>query len=261
MKPHLKTRPFPFVILFRFFIVLVILFISIANGSQLNLHAESVESDPSCQVSDWIAEAKNSIWGEYPTAQDPWPAHESPLPLVEPELVSRSAPERQIEPKTEPTPVPTSNKPAQTAPAVVTLPAPEPVVLVVESTDGFVNEVVRLTNAARKENGLPALTLHGTLCQAADIRVLELPSSPSPHLRPNGDPFYTVLAEINLSVTASGENYAIDTSEESAPECIVSAWLNSPSHRKNIMNAAYSGIAVSRTIKNGTTYIEQLFIG
>lgn len=119
----------------------------------------------------------------------------------------------------------------------------------------------RLTNAAREKSGLAPLSLHSTLCQAADIRVGELPASPSPHLRPDGDAFYTVLADVNLTASYCGENYAIDPTQAASAEQIVNAWLNSPTHRKNILNSSFTGIAFSKAVVNGTTYYEQLFIG
>lgn len=263
MKKIFKTRLFLLNWFSRFMMICLIALFVVASLPWSELYAESMIYDDSSQVSDWIAKAKLSIWGEYPTAREPWPVHETSVTLAEPEMLNRSKPESLAEPAPKPTTT-ISNSKLQ-VPAVLENPAPdpvpEPVVIAVKPADSWISEIVKLTNVARKENGLSELVLNSELCKAADIRASELPSSPAPHLRPNGDPFYTVLTEISLSVSASGENYAIDPSEDSSPERIVNAWLNSPSHRKNILNSTYTSIAISRVIKNGNTYIEQLFAG
>ncbi|NCA99449.1 MAG: CAP domain-containing protein [Clostridia bacterium] len=234
------------------FILLVIL--------SLHLPVVSAETTTSgvSPVDNWIAEAKDAVWGEYPTVQDPWPIQNDVGDLNGLDLPSRSNPQQQIEPeidkqqpKSQPEPTPAATEIPATVVPVVT-PAP--------SAD-WLSEFIRLTNAAREKNSLEPLSLHSTLCQAADIRVSELPASPSPHLRPDGDAFYTVLADVNLTASYCGENYAIDPTQAATAEQIVNAWLNSPTHRKNIMNGSFTGIALSKRVVNGSTYYEQLFIG
>jgi uncharacterized protein YkwD len=127
--------------------------------------------------------------------------------------------------------------------------------------DPFIDEILRLVNAARTAEGLAALTLSDPVNQAASIRVAELPASPSPHLRPDGDPFYSVFAEVGLKPKAGGENYAIGTAGAYSPEQIVEAWMNSSGHRKNIMNAAYRQIGIGHAVAGDKEYFEQLFIG
>lgn len=229
----------------------------------LNLHLPAVSAETTTSglhpVENWIAEAKDAVWGEYPTVQDPWPVPETAGDLNDLDLPSRSNPQQEIEPEiVKPQPI---SPPNPTPEATETpIAAVEPVVITVPASD-WLSEFVRLTNAAREKNGLAPLSLHSTLCQAADIRVAELPVSPSPHLRPDGDAFYTVLADVNLTASYCGENYAIDPTQAASVEQIVNAWLNSPTHRKNILNSSFTGIALSKTVVNGSIYYEQLFIG
>jgi len=228
----------------------------------LSLHLPVVSAKTTASgvspVDNWIAEAKEAVWGEYPTVQDPWPILEPAGDLNDLDLPSRSNPQQIIEPEiTEPKPAaPTPTPQPVVAPPV----AEKPPVSTTVSSD-WLSEFIRLTNSAREKNGLAPLSLHSTLCQAADIRVGELPASPSPHLRPDGDAFYTVLAEVDLTASYCGENYAIDPTQAASAEQIVNAWLNSPTHRKNILNSSFTGIAFSKAVVNGTTYYEQLFIG
>lgn len=133
--------------------------------------------------------------------------------------------------------------------------------LTVSSGDQWIDEILSLTNAAREVEGLQPLKLNNILNQAAAIRVSELPSSPSPHLRPDGAAFYAVFPEVGLNVKIGGENYAIASKNSYTAEQIVNAWLNSPSHRKNIMKSSYKEIGIGHAVIGDREYYEQLFIG
>ncbi len=95
----------------------------------------------------------------------------------------------------QPTPAATVEAAAVAAPAPVATEAPA----AIESTgDYWTDEILRLVNEARAAEGLSALTINSNAQEAAAIRVVELPDSPSPHLRPDGAQFYTVFAEVGL---------------------------------------------------------------
>lgn len=257
MKNAAPTQIRPRTIPMRIFLTTGILILAILSLHLPVVSAETTTSGVS-PVDNWIAEAKDAVWGEYPTVQDPWPVQDDAGDLNSLDLPSRSNPQQQIEPeitKQQPVSQPEPTLAATDIPAAIV-----PVVTPAPSND-WLSEFIRLTNAAREKNGLAPLSLHSTLCQAADIRVSELPASPSPHLRPDGDAFYSVLADVNLTATYCGENYAIDPTQAATAEQIVNAWLNSPTHRKNLLNSSFTGIALSKAVVNGSTYYEQLFIG
>lgn len=261
MKNFALALPKCSLTILRILLTIVLITVVLANFPLNPSHAE-MESDPSSQVSDWIADAKDEVWGEYPTIQDPWPVHEAIGDLKDLDLPSRSNAKQSITPDLSDTREVSAAKAPTPTPTLVPTPTPTPTIAPPPpAAADWLAEFVRLTNAAREKNGLAPLTLNNTLCQAAEIRVAELPSSPSPHLRPDGAAFYTVLAEVNLTANYCGENYAIAPSESTAADQIVTAWLNSPTHLKNIMNSAYTGIAFAKTVVNGTVYYEQLFIG
>lgn len=258
MKNAAPTQIRPRTIAFHIVLTTGIIILAI-----LSLHFPAVSAETTISgvspVDNWIAEAKDAVWGEYPTVQEPWPVQVDAGDLNGLDLPSRSNPQQQLEPEivkqqpvSQPEPTPAAMKIPSAATAPVLTPAP---------AADWLAEFVRLTNAAREKSGLSALTLDLTLCQAADIRVRELPDSPSPHLRPDGDAFYSVLTDIQLEASYCGENYAIDPTQVATPEQVVSAWLNSPTHRKNIMNSSYTSFAFSKVAVNGTIYYEQLFIG
>ena len=101
-------------------------------------------------------------------------------------------------------------------------------------------EVLRLVNAARAEEGLSPLQLHEDLCAAAQLRAEELRVQFS-HTRPNGEGCGTVYEEFGITPNRSGENIA---SGYSNPAEVTEGWLNSPGHRMNIMipNIQYLGV-------------------
>ena len=120
----------------------------------------------------------------------------------------------------------------------------------------FAQQVVTLVNEERAKEGLAPLTMDAKLSDAALIRAKETQISFS-HTRPNGTSFSTVLAESGISYRGAGENIAYG---QQTPEAVVTAWMNSPGHRANIMNASYTTIGVGCYMAGNTPYWAQLFI-
>ena len=119
----------------------------------------------------------------------------------------------------------------------------------------YVFAVVDLVNEERAKENIPPVTLNTTATQAAQVRAEEAAKSFS-HTRPNGTKCFTALTEANVSYTAAGENLA---GRMKTPERAVQAWMDSPGHRKNIMNPRYSQIGVGY-VSSGN-YWSQFFIG
>jgi uncharacterized protein YkwD len=120
----------------------------------------------------------------------------------------------------------------------------------------YASEVLKLVNQERAKAGLSALTTTSELTSAANKRAQETVQSFS-HTRPNGSSFSTVLKEFNVTYRAAGENIAYG---QKTPQEVVTAWMNSPGHRANIMKADFGkiGIGVHKG-SNGTIYWSQLF--
>ena len=117
-----------------------------------------------------------------------------------------------------------------------------------EKTERFIAEVIRLTNAERKKEGLPALDTMTKLDKAAKIRADELKEKYS-HDRPDGSRCFTVLDDVNINgYSAVGENIALG---QRSPEQVVQAWMNSEGHRRNIMNVQFEKIGVGYADNNG----------
>jgi uncharacterized protein YkwD len=124
-----------------------------------------------------------------------------------------------------------------------------------DSTTAYIQEVVRLVNEARAGEGLPALTLDSTMTSAAMVRAKEIQTTFS-HTRPDGSVCFTELDAAGVSYRAAGENIAYG---QRTPSEVVTAWLNSPGHRANIMSTSFTRIGVGYTTNNGTAYWSQFF--
>lgn len=119
----------------------------------------------------------------------------------------------------------------------------------------YVYEVVDLVNEERAKEGLAPLELDLTLCEAAQVRAEEAKQSFS-HTRPDGSKCFTALADKGVSYQFAGENLA---GKIKTPEKVVKAWMDSESHRKNIMAEKYSYIGIGY-VEDGN-YWAQFFIG
>ena len=109
-------------------------------------------------------------------------------------------------------------------------------------------EANNLVNEEREEAGLNALTWDSNLETVASVRASEI-SEKFSHTRPNGKQWYTVNSKIQ-----GGENLAFgyDNAED-----VVDAWMNSPTHRENILYDEFEKVAISIYEENGTYYIAQ----
>jgi hypothetical protein len=123
------------------------------------------------------------------------------------------------------------------------------------------DEVVRLTNEKRIQNGLSPLTLNSTLSQAALAKGNDMLADDYwAHFAPDGTSPWSFFAQFGYSYKYAGENLARDFRD---PSSAVEAWMNSPSHRENLLSSKYRdiGIAVIEGDLAGvdTTIIVQFF--
>lgn len=108
-----------------------------------------------------------------------------------------------------------------------------------------------LVNAKRQEAGLGALTWNSGLEQASAVRAVEASQFFS-HTRPDGSDWWTVNSNLMY-----GENLA--KGYASAEEA-VTAWMNSPTHKANIMDTEFTSGAIAIHIgSNGQWFWAQEF--
>jgi len=106
------------------------------------------------------------------------------------------------------------------------------------------DEVIRLTNEKRVENGLPPLTQNSTLSQAAQAKGADMLSKGYwSHVAPDGTTPWKFFLDFGYKYRYAGENLARDFQN---PSSAVDAWMNSPSHKENMLSSKYkeTGVAV-----------------
>lgn len=129
------------------------------------------------------------------------------------------------------------------------------------ATSISVDQVVAQTNQKRAEAGLAPLTFSGSLARAAQLKAEDMFSNQYwAHTSPQGKEPWDFIRMAGYSYQSAGENLARDfmgTGE------MVEAWMNSPTHRANIVNSRYQeiGIAVVNGTLEGTetTLVVQMF--
>lgn len=116
-------------------------------------------------------------------------------------------------------------------------------------------DVVRKVNSARTKEGLSELTLlTDEIAKQADVRAQEI-STKFDHIRPDGRTLDTICTDINATCLV-GENIAYGYTDA---EELMKALLDSPAHKKNILNADYQSMTVGIYESNGVYYWVQNF--
>ena len=120
----------------------------------------------------------------------------------------------------------------------------------------FEQEVIRLVNEIRAENGLKALTYDWELSRVARYKSQDMKDNNYfSHTSPvYGTPFQ-MMKNFGISYRSAGENIA---KGYATPQAVVNGWMNSSGHRANILNAGYTHIGVGYV--SGGNYWTQMFI-
>lgn len=121
--------------------------------------------------------------------------------------------------------------------------------------------VISLTNKDREANDLPTLSVNETLMRAAKLKAEDMASKGYfAHTSPEGLSPWHWFSQAGYSFIYAGENLAINYDESDA---VQAAWLDSPTHRANIMNENFTemGVATTTGIYNGvpTTFVVEMF--
>lgn len=104
-------------------------------------------------------------------------------------------------------------------------------------------EIVNLTNAERTARGLPALSVDSRLDAAAYNKCLDMFQKQYwDHTSPDGLTPWYFISNAGYNYIYAGENLAKGFTSSSA---IVSAWMNSPSHRANILSPNFQNIGTA----------------
>lgn len=122
-------------------------------------------------------------------------------------------------------------------------------------------ELINLTNQERKENGLDELKLSPVLVKAASQKAADMINKNYwSHTSPEGKTPWSFLKSVDYHYLYAGENLARDFTNSPA---VVQAWMDSPTHRDNILSSRYQeiGLVVINDTFQGqeTTLVVQLF--
>ena len=120
----------------------------------------------------------------------------------------------------------------------------------------YEQEVIRLVNEVRKQNGLSELKYDWELARVARYKSQDMKDNGYfAHNSPvYGSPF-DMIKNFGISYRSAGENIARG---QRTPEAVMNAWMNSSGHRANILNASYTKIGVGY-VADGK-YWTQMFI-
>jgi len=121
----------------------------------------------------------------------------------------------------------------------------------------FAQQVIDLTNVQRKQNGLPALKADTQLSGVAQKKAVDMEKNHYfSHTSPTyGSPF-DMMRDFGVTYSSAGENIAMG---QKSPQEVVTAWMNSPGHRANILNRSFTNIGVG--FDQTGNYWSQMFIG
>lgn len=121
------------------------------------------------------------------------------------------------------------------------------------------NEVIRLVNVERTKRGLQPLKANWELSRVARLKSQDMANKGYfSHQSPTyGSPF-NMMENFGIRFSSAGENIAYG---QKTPAQVMTAWMNSPGHRANILSPSYTEIGVGLAKnKNGVPYWTQMFI-
>lgn len=117
--------------------------------------------------------------------------------------------------------------------------------------------LVNLVNAERNKAGIAPLQLDSQAAGAAQIKAKEMASrNYFSHTSPTYGSVESLLRSFGVRFSLAGENIG----QGAAPEQIHAMWLNSSSHRANMLNRKFTHIGVG-VARSGSGYvISQIFV-
>jgi uncharacterized YkwD family protein len=214
-----------------------------SNGTPV-LHTTGKDNtlDVVSQVADWFAvKLPNNQIGFVPKTQARPVVVEDKQPEITPEISQGAAP--QTSQSTVPKGTTPKTPSAQTNSSTLT--AQE-------------QEMLRLINQARAQNNVPALQADMQVCNVARVKAQDMiDNNYFSHNSPKyGSPF-DMMKAFNINYVQAGENIAGNQSVQAAHNAL----MNSPGHRKNILNPDFTHIGLG--IKAGGPYgnmFSQMFV-
>jgi uncharacterized YkwD family protein/spore coat assembly protein SafA len=119
------------------------------------------------------------------------------------------------------------------------------------------SEVVRLVNIERAKHGLAPVKENWELSRVARYKSTDMKTKGYfDHYSPTyGSPF-DMMKKFGFKFYSAGENIAMG---QRTPQEVMTAWMNSPGHRANILKADFKEIGVGLA-RDGSMYWTQMFM-
>lgn len=118
--------------------------------------------------------------------------------------------------------------------------------------------IILWTNEERKKDGVASLAENPTLDSIAEQKAADiLTKQYFAHVSPSGVGVADLAQDAKYQYAIIGENLALG--DFISDQDMVTAWMNSPGHRANILNAKYTEIGVA--VKKGTYQGKTVWVG
>ncbi len=123
----------------------------------------------------------------------------------------------------------------------------------------FQKEVLDLVNVERTNRGLQPLKFNSELSKVATLKSQDMiDKNYFDHTSPTyGSPF-DMMKQFGITYRTAGENIAMG---QETPKEVMNSWMNSPGHRKNILNPDFTELGVGIASDGSSLYWTQMFIG
>jgi uncharacterized protein YkwD len=117
--------------------------------------------------------------------------------------------------------------------------------------DAFEATVLSLVNTERAKAGCPAVTADSRLAAAARAHSADMAARGYfDHTTPEGVEFATRITNAGFEWRSAGENIA---SGQKDPAAVMTAWMNSPGHKANILNCGFRNLGVGLAYNSRNT--------
>ncbi|MHB1337064.1 MAG: CAP domain-containing protein [Candidatus Humimicrobiaceae bacterium] len=122
--------------------------------------------------------------------------------------------------------------------------------------------ILHFINFNRTQNGVNTILPNEHLSSIARIRSADmLNRNYFSHYTPEGKNVFDILKENNVIFKYAGENLAkASPTSWGSPEAITIAWMNSPTHKDNILRSAYGGIGICVIDGGDTRMVTTIFM-
>jgi uncharacterized protein YkwD len=130
------------------------------------------------------------------------------------------------------------------------------------NSGSFAAALLNMINAARLENGLPALNINQSVNAIAQYRSRDMiERNYFSHQTPEGKRIDTILPEFGITYAACGENIQYASPPSSAnPESFFNTWMDSDLHRANMLSGNFSQIGIGVSNNNDRLIAVLVFI-